>query len=52
MWMYQTSAIADMSADFEETLAKCRRIDLAMVRSTPWWRRAGWLVLRTFSPLM
>ncbi len=52
VWMYQTSAIADMSADFEATVAKCRRIDLAMVRSTPWWRRAGWLVLRTFSPLM
>lgn len=52
VWMYQTSAIADMTADFEATLAQCRRITLAEVRSTPWWRRAWWITLRTFSPLM
>ncbi|WP_341730290.1 phospholipase D-like domain-containing protein [Brooklawnia sp.] len=52
VWMYQTPAIADMSADFEATLEKCRRVGLTEVRSTPWWRRAVWLVLRTFSPLM
>lgn len=52
VWMYRTSAIAEMTADFEEVLTKCRRVTLAEVRATPWWRRAIWLVLRTFSPLM
>ena len=52
VWMYRTPAIADMSADFEQTVAKSRRITLADVRATPWWRRALWTLLRTFSPLM
>lgn len=52
VWMFQTPAIAQMSADFEETLEQCRRVSLAEVRSTPWWKRAIWIVLRTFSPLM
>lgn len=52
VWMYRTSAVADMAADFEATLARSRRISLAQVRAVPWWRRAIWLVLRTFSPLM
>lgn len=52
VWMYRTSAIAAMSADFEAALAVSRRITLAEVRSVPWWRRAIWLGLRTFSPLM
>ena len=52
VWMYRTPAIADMTADFEQTVAKSRRITLADVRATPWWRRALWTLLRTFSPLM
>ncbi len=52
VWMHQTSAIAQMAADYESTLEKCRRVGLTEVRSTSWWRRAVWLVLRTFSPLM
>ncbi len=52
VWMYRTSAIAEMSADFEATLAQCRRVTLADVRSARWWRRAIWIALRTFSPLM
>ncbi len=52
VWMYRTPAIAAMSADFEQTLAQCRRISLAEVRAVPWWRRAIWIGLRTFSPLM
>ena len=41
-----------MVRDFEATIAVSRRVTLAEVRSTPWWRRASWLLLRTFSPLM
>ncbi len=52
VWMYRTSAIAEMSADFEATPAQCRRVTLADVRSARWWRRAIWIALRTFSPLM
>lgn len=52
VWMYRTPAIADMTTDFEQTVAKSRRITLADVRATPWWRRALWTLLRTFSPLM
>lgn len=52
VWMYRTSAVPEMVADFEATLAESRRVSLAEVRATRWWRRALWLVLRTFSPLM
>jgi len=52
VWMYRTPAITAMTTDFEQTLAKSRRITLAEVRSAPWWRRALWTLLRTFSPLM
>lgn len=52
VWMYRTSALPAMTADFEATVEKCRRITLAEVRSARWWRRALWIALRTFSPLM
>lgn len=52
VWLYQSPAIAAMTADFEQTLTQSRRITLAHVRSTPWWQRAIWILLRTFSPLM
>jgi len=52
VWMYRTEAIAAMSADFDATIAVSRRVTLAEVRAAPWWRRAIWLALRTFSPLM
>lgn len=52
VWMYRTPVIAEMAADFDATVAQSRRITLADVHATPWWRRAIWTVLRTFSPLM
>lgn len=52
VWLHRSAAIDDMVRDFEATIAVSRRVTLAEVRSTPWWRRASWLLLRTFSPLM
>lgn len=52
VWMYHTAAIAEMAADFDQTVAKSRRVTVADVHTTPWWRRAVWTLLRTFSPLM
>ena len=52
VWMYRTDAVAHMVTDFEQTVAVSRRVTLAEVRATPWWRRAIWLALRTFAPLM
>lgn len=52
VWMYRTTAIAEMIADFEDTLAKSRRVSLADVHATPWYRRGLWILLRTFAPIM
>ena len=52
VWMYETSAIADMVTDFEAAVQASRRVTLAEVRAPRWWQRAIWIVLRTFSPLM
>ncbi|WP_156860205.1 cardiolipin synthase [Propionibacterium sp. oral taxon 192] len=52
VWMYQTPAIADMTADFEKAVAVSRRITLAEVRSVPWVRRFGTTILRTFSVML
>jgi len=50
--MYRTPAAADIEADFQKTLAKCRRMTLEDCRKDRLGRRLmGWL-LRPLAPLM
>lgn len=52
VWMYRTSCIDAMKADFEATIAQCRRVTQADLDAVPRWRRLVRSVLRTFAPLM
>lgn len=51
VWMYKSSAIADMKASFLETLEKCEEITRESYRR-PWYVRLGQSLLRVFAPLM
>ena len=51
VWMYKSSAIADMKASYMDTLSKCTEITPEAYRR-PWYIRLGQSLLRVFAPLM
>lgn len=51
-YMYESPAVAQAEADFEETLKKCARVTLKECRSYPLAKRAAGRILRLFAPLM
>lgn len=51
VWMYKSSAIADMKASFLETLEKCEELTRESYRR-PWYVRLGQSLLRVLAPLM
>lgn len=51
VWMYKSSAIADMKASYLDTLSKCTEITPEAYRR-PWYIRLGQSLLRVFAPLM
>ncbi len=52
VWMYRTSCIPAMKADFEATVAQSHRVTQADLDAVPPWRRLARSVLRTFAPLL
>ena len=52
VWMYGTSALADMRASFEDTLRRCVEITPELYRNRPWPMKLGQSLLRVFAPLM
>ena len=51
-YLYQNSAIADIAADYAETLAKCQKITPDFCRRLPWYQKTTGRFLRLFAPLM
>lgn len=52
VFLYATSGIAEMTADFEETIAQSERITLDWCLATRWPQRMARSVLRVFAPMM
>ena len=52
VWMYRSSAVADMRDHYKQLLSKCRAITPEWCASTPLVKRVGQSLLRVFSPLM
>lgn len=52
VWMYQTSCLADMKADYLKTLEECQQITLEDCRNVKWYVRLGRSVLGVFAPIM
>jgi cardiolipin synthase len=52
VWMYGSSSISDIKADFLEALEQSQEITLDAFRSVPLYRRVGWALLNLFAPLM
>ena len=52
VWMYGTSALADMRASFEDTLRRCVEITPELYRNRPWLMKLGQSLLRVLAPLM
>lgn len=52
VWMYKTSSVAQVKADFLSTLDICQPITLESCRQVKWYRRIGRAVLRVLAPLM
>ena len=50
--MYQNSEIPKIEEDFQETLKKCRRMELADFKKQKLFDRLAGKVLRLFAPLM
>lgn len=51
-WLYRASCIADIKADFDQTLAKSQQITMTDCNNRPWYQVLGYSVLRLFAPLM
>ncbi|MGN1097756.1 MAG: cardiolipin synthase, partial [Clostridia bacterium] len=51
-WMYNSTAVKDISDDFNETLKKCRLLTVKDLDSRPIWKRIISAILRIFAPLM
>ncbi len=51
VWTYRSEAVEQMAQDFDDMIAQSHLITRDQVRSTPWWKRGIWIVLRTFAPL-
>ena len=52
LWMYNTSCIADIKADFEETLKQCEEITYEKCRKVNIFIRFGRMFLRLLAPMM
>ena len=52
VWMYQTSCIADMKADYLKTLEECQQVTLEDCHSVKWYVRLGRSILGVFAPIM
>ncbi|WP_051412090.1 cardiolipin synthase [Halonatronum saccharophilum] len=52
VWMYNSSAIAEMKEDFLNTLKECKEITIEDFNDTRWYEALGRSVLRVFAPLM
>ncbi|WP_081477090.1 phospholipase D-like domain-containing protein [Dietzia alimentaria] len=52
VWMHQTSALAALRQDVEETIAVSSRVEMADLTDTTMIRRLAQAVLRVFAPLM
>jgi len=52
VWLYRNSSIANIKADFLETLVQSREVTWEEYRKTPWQRRIGRALLNLFAPLM
>ncbi len=53
VWLYQTSTIKDIKADFIHTLTCCQEITIdEYYRTVRWYKRLGYSVLKLFAPLM
>lgn len=51
-WMYKTSCISDIKADFLETLKQCEEITYEKCRKVNIFVRIGRMFLRLFAPMM
>lgn len=52
VWMYKSSAVADIKESFISNLEKCECISLEKCKKTPFYKKCLQLVLRVFSPLL
>ena len=52
VYMHGTSAIADIEADFVETLRNCRRVTSETIKAEKWTVKAAGFVLKTIAPLL
>lgn len=52
VWMYKSSAVADMKESFLETLDKCTEVTPEVYSRRRWYVRLGQSLLRVFAPLM
>lgn len=50
--LYRTPAIETIYKDFLATQERCEEITLEHCKRTPWYRRAGRVLLKVFAPLM
>ena len=51
-YLYRTPALADIRADFSQTLEKCRRVYPEHLRSFPLWARVFAFIAKFAAPLM
>ena len=51
-YMYQTSCIPDIEADFQETLAACRRVTDESIKNEKLFYKAAGFLLKFIAPLM
>lgn len=52
VWMHKTDCIADIKADYLNTLTRCQRMSAADIAAQPLWKRLLRPLLRSFAPLM
>ena len=52
VWVYNSVAVKDMKADFEETLKVSRQITMEWCRELPLWQRLLQIILKITSPLL
>ena len=52
VYMHGTDAVADIEADFVETLKACRRVTRETIRAEKWTVKLAGFVLKTIAPLL
>ena len=51
-YLYRTDTIADIEADFQDTLAQCHKVSMADVEALPWYQQMFGLFAKLIAPLM